>query len=105
MRGPHVQLDIGLGGAELGVGYAYVVAMRPPGRPFLTEVYLGYGVRAALLRTWGRAPFDPATRNFAGLELAFSVAQVSFTLGYFRQISEGVGEVGGRWGGGMGWGF
>jgi len=105
MRGPHVQLDVGLAGAEFGAGYAYVVAKRPPGRPFLNEVYLGYGLRAALLRTWGEAPFDPPTRDFAGVELAFSVGQVSFTLGCFRQISEGAGEGGWRWTGGMGWGF
>jgi len=105
MRGFHAQLDAGPGGGSLGLGWANVIGERTRGGHFLRAVYLGFGARAVLLRTWGAARLDPPERTYAGVEGAFTASQISVTLGVYRRMGGGAAEEDWKWFGGLGWGF
>jgi len=104
-RGPVVQFEPGLAGAQVGAGYAVVVGEQGRNRFYLRRVYVALGVKATLLRTWGNATTQAADRTFGGVELNASVAQVNFRLGVLRGLS--AVEDRDRWlvAGGIGWGF
>jgi len=104
-RGLIMQAEPGLSGGQFSVGWGRLVADRRRDGPFLTDVYVGWGLRAAVLRTWGDSPLDPEDQTLVGLEGQAAVARVGFTLGVMRRISPEQG--GGRTvvTGGIGWGF
>lgn len=104
MRGWVVEVEPGLAGAQVSAGYAVAAAETGRHRRWLSRVYRAYGVRGAVLRTWGAAHLSPPERTLGGVEGQFTVIGVSFSLGLFRPIgSSGPAE----WtvGGGLGWGF
>ena len=105
-RGLVLHLEPGLAGGQLGVGYARLIAGRRPGSPFLSNIYVGWSGRAALLRTWGDSDLDPARQTLAGFEAQFSLPRVSFTLGAMRRISSAHQDADSYvYTAGIGWGF
>ena len=104
-RGPLAQIEPGVAGVQLGAGYAVLVGEKGRNTHYLRRIYVGLGIKAALLRTWGDAAVEPADQTFAGLEVDAAVAQVNFRLGLFRSLSRAGTED--RWlvTGGLGWGF
>jgi hypothetical protein len=103
-RGLTFQLSAGLGGGELALGYGSLVGETGRGEWLLRRVFVGYGVRAAVVRTWGMSTLDPTGATFLGVEGAMTIAQFGLRLGVFRQV-EGVSNQDWRVFGGAGWGF
>jgi hypothetical protein len=104
-RGVTFQGAAGLGGGELALGYGSLIGETAEGDWLLRRVFVGYGVRAAILRTWGLSTLKPDGATFAGVEGAMSIAQFGMRLGLFRQIEPGAGRGDWRVFGGAGWGF
>jgi hypothetical protein len=104
-KGLFVQAEPGLSGGELSAGYAVVMGEKGRNEHFLSRVYMGYGIKAALLRTWNDADLTPSDQTLLGIEGEFAVIHVNFSLGLFRHV--GSGEVRDPWvvAGGVGWGF
>ena len=105
MRGFTVQGAIGTGGAEASLGYASVVAETGRSRGFLRHVYVGYGIRAAYVRTWGSSNLSPEGDDFVGVQSGWTIAQFSVTFGVFRRVP--ASDPGDRTKvfAGIGWGF
>jgi hypothetical protein len=95
----------GLGGGELALGYGSLIGETGGGEWLLRRVFVGYGVRAAILRSWGLSTLEPDGAAFAGVEGAMSIAQFGMRLGLFREIGSGAGQGEWRVFGGAGWGF
>jgi hypothetical protein len=104
-RGTLLQIEPGLGGAQASAGWATLMADRREGSTFLSRAYVGWGVKGAVLRTWGDAPLDPEDQTLIGVEGEFSVIGINFTLAVFRSLDESEGAEPWRLGGGLGWGF
>ena len=105
LDGVTVQGAAGLGGGELAVGYGNVVGESGRGDWLLRRVYVGYGVRAALLRTWGTSAPDPHGGTFLGVEGAATIAQFGVRLGVFRRVDPVSDRRDWRAFGGAGWNF
>jgi hypothetical protein len=105
MEGFTLQGALGTGGAEASFGYASIVAETGRSRAFLRHVYVGYGIRAAYVRTWGTSNLSPEGDDFVGVESAWTIAQFSMTLGVFRRVP--ASDPGDRTKvfAGLGWGF
>jgi hypothetical protein len=104
-RGATIQGSAGTGGGELAIGYGSLVGETGHGDWLLRHVYVGYGVRMALLRTWGMSSLDPHGTTFWGVEGAFTVGQFSLTMGAFRPTAPDDDQRAWRIFGGAGWGF
>jgi hypothetical protein len=104
-HGVTVQGAAGLGGGELAVGYGSVVGDTGLGERLVRRVYVGYGVRAAVVRTWGASTLDPEGATFFGVEGAMTVAQFGLRLGVFHRAEPVSGQSDWRLFGGAGWGF
>jgi len=104
-QGVTLQGTAGLGGGELAIGYGSLVGETGGGRWMLRRVFFGYGVRAAVVRTWGSSTLDPAGATFAGVEGALTIAQFGLKLGVFHRIEPVPGQTDWRIFGGAGWGF
>jgi hypothetical protein len=104
-RGLILAIEPGLGGIQLGAGWATVVGDKKRNERFLSDVYVGFGVRGVVLQTWGAARLEPRDQTFAGVEGNFTIASTSFSLGLTRGLYPAPGEK--RWlvTGGLGWGF
>jgi len=105
LRGPTVQLEPGLDGAQLSVGYARIFGETGRHERFLASPYLGMGVRGTVLRTWREGSLGPSRLTFLGLEGQLTITRVSFTLGALWHMG-GVGASPNwavTWG--FGWGF
>jgi hypothetical protein len=89
LRGMTVHVSAGLTGGELAVGWAQLFAASDARRHFLTDVSLGFGVRAALVRTWGASRLEPPAQTLAGVETALTITRVSFTLGVLVPLAAG----------------
>jgi hypothetical protein len=102
--GPFAQIEPGLGGGKLSLGWGRAMGSTGPSDAFLSRVYLALAGKLTLYRTWNEVGSLTADRTFAGAELEFSVARVNFGLGVLYQISH---TDDGRWlvTGGIGWGF
>ena len=50
-KGVFVQAEPGFSGGELSAGYAVLMGEKGRNERFLSKVYLGYGIKGALLRT------------------------------------------------------
>lgn len=105
MTGFTLQGAVGTGGAEASVGWASVVAETGKSRHFLRHVYVGYGIRAAYVRTWGSSNVDPEGDDFLGLQTSWTIAQFNVTFGVFRRVP--ATDPGDRTKvfAGIGWGF
>jgi hypothetical protein len=99
-----IQVEPGLHGVQLGAGYATLMAEKRHNKRFLADVYVGYGVKGIVVRTWGDSPLGPDDQTLAGAEFSFTVTRVNFSLGTLRRIS---GRSDRDWAVtyGMGWGF
>jgi hypothetical protein len=104
-RGLALQVEPGLAGGQIAAGYAVVAGGTNHRDRFISKVYLAYGVKAALLRTWKGSTVDPESQTLLGVEGEVSVINVNFSLGVFRHA--GSGEPDHDWlvSGGIGWGF
>jgi len=104
-HGVTIQGAAGLGGGEFAVGYGSLIGETGRGRWLLRHVFVGYGVRAAVVRTWGISTLDPDGATFVGVEGAMTVAQFGMRLGLFRRVEPVGGQEDWRVFGGAGWGF
>ena len=104
-RGVTFQAAAGLGAGELAVGYGSLIGETGRGTWLVRRAYVGYGVRAALVRTWGASTPYPAGTTFLGVEAAATVAQFGVRLGLFRQVEQTHGQKDWRLFGGAGWSF
>jgi len=105
MRGFTLQGALGTGGAEASFGYASMVAETGKSHDFLRHVYVGYGIRAAYVRTWGSSNLSPEGDDFVGVQSGWTIAQFSVTFGVFRRVP--ASDPGDRTKvfAGLGWGF
>jgi hypothetical protein len=104
-RGPLVEVEPGLAGMQIGAGYGVLVGDRRLNRFFMRRVFIGWGVKAALLRTWDNSTLDPAQQTFFGVEAQFTITQVNFRLGVMH--NSWTEELEDPWlvTAGIGWGF
>ena len=104
-RGPIVQIEPGIGGGQLSAGYAFLIASRPPGERFLSDVFIGAGIKGSLLRTWSGSTINPSDQTFVGAEGEFTITRFNFSLGALYGVSDN--SRGNRWRAtfGFGWGF
>jgi hypothetical protein len=103
-RGPFAELEPGLGGVKLNIGWARVIGSTDRSGSFLTAGFLGTAYKLSLLRTWGDHGWVEGGRSYAGFELGVPVAQANVGIGLMYRVD---GGDGGRWmvTGGAGWGF
>lgn len=104
-RGLIAQIEPGISGGQFSIGWARLVADRRGAAPLLTNVYVGWGLRATLLRTWGDSGLTPEEQTLAGIEGQFSVARVGFSLGVMYRLSPDHERSPYLVTGGLGWGF
>jgi hypothetical protein len=105
LRGPTVQLEPGVDGGQLSVGYGRIFGETGRRERFLSTQYLGLGVRGTLLHTWRDGYLGPSGLTYLGLEGQFTITRVSFTLGALWHVG-GAGASRDwtiTWG--FGWGF
>ncbi len=104
-RGWLVQAEPGISGGQISAGWAAVNAEKGNNDFFLSNVFLSWGFRGTVLRTWGNADLDPPDQTLIGAEADFTVIRVNFSLGVFRHV--GGGDPNREWivGGGVGWEF
>ncbi len=103
-RGPFVELEPGLGGGKLSVGWARVTGTTNRSGSFLNAGYIGGAYKVTVLRTWGDLGWVEKGRTYAGVELGVPVAHANLGVGLLYRVD---GGEGGRWlvTGGAGWGF
>ncbi len=103
-RGPFAELEPGLGGAKLSLGWARVTGNTNRTGSFLKAGFIGAAYKITVLRTWGDLGWVEGNRTYAGLELGVPVAQANVGIGLLYRVDSGDG---GRWlvTGGAGWGF
>jgi hypothetical protein len=103
-RGPFVELEPGLGGGKLSIGWTRVTGKTNRSGSFLKAAFIGAAYKVTVLRTWGDLGWVEGGRTYAGLELGLPVAQANLGLGLLYRVD---GGDGGRWMviGGAGWGF
>jgi hypothetical protein len=104
-RGPLLQIEPGVAGGQLSAGYAVVMGELGDNDRFLSKVCVAWGLKAALMRTWGDASLSPSEQTLLGVEGDFTVIGINFSLGLFRSIEPS--DIDDPWlvGGGLGWGF
>lgn len=102
-RGAQAQVEVGTGGVQVAAGWSRLVGETDEDGMLLNRVYMGFGVRGALLRTFAGSPFDPEPRTLAGVEGAWTAARISLTLAVYRSVDGRRGRF--VVGGGVGWGF
>lgn len=102
--GPFAQIEPGLGGGKLSLGWGRAMGSTGTSDSFLSRAYLALAGKFTVYRTWSDLGSLSAGRTFAGAELEFSIAQVNFGLGALYQVDR---TNDGRWlvTGGIGWGF
>jgi hypothetical protein len=98
------QLEPGLGGGKLSLGWGRVIGEQRPGRPFLSSVYLALAGKLSLFASWGGSSPLPSGQTYLGPELEVSIAQVNMGIGVLGRVS---GDEGRDWvvTGHLGWGF
>lgn len=105
LRGPFVQLEPGLGGIQLAAGRAVIVGEKKHNERYLANVYVGFGLKGVLLRTWGDNTLRPRGQTFVGAEGEFTITSFNVSLGVLRGVARGAGDRGWVVTGGLGWGF
>jgi hypothetical protein len=103
-RGVFAELEPGLGGGKLSLGWARVTGTTNRRGTLLRAGYIGAAYKATVLRTWGDFGWVEAGRTYAGFEFGLPVAQANVGIGLLYRVD---GGDGGRWmvTGGAGWGF
>jgi hypothetical protein len=103
-RGPFVEIEPGLGGGKLSVGWTRVTGSTTRSGSLMRAAFIGAAYKATVLRTWGDNGWVEGGRTYAGFELGVPVAQANVGLGLLYRVDSGDG---GRWliTGGAGWGF
>jgi len=103
-RGLVLQVEPGLHGAQVGAGFATLMAEKRQRKHRLADVHVAFGVKGVLLRTWSGANISPPDSTFAGIEFSYTVTGFNFSVGTLRRIDN---EAGADWlvSGGFGWGF
>jgi hypothetical protein len=103
-RGPFVEIEPGLGGGKLSVGWTRVTGNTNTSGSLLRAGFIGAAYKATVLRTWGDYGWVEGGRTYAGFELGVPVAQANVGIGLLYRVDSGDG---GRWlvTGGAGWGF
>jgi hypothetical protein len=104
-KGLYLQAEPGYSGGRISAGYAVLMGEKGNNERFLSKVYMGYGVKGALLRTWNSAALTPSDQTLLGIEGDFTIIGVNFSVGLFRHV--GAGDPDDPWvlSGGIGWGF
>jgi hypothetical protein len=99
-----LQVEPGLHGVQASAGYATLMAEKRHNKFFLADMFVGYGVKGVVVRTWGDSRLGPGEQTLAGVEFSFTVTRVNFSVGTLRRIS---GHADQEWviAYGMGWGF
>jgi hypothetical protein len=105
LRGMTFQANAGLAGGGLALGYGSLVGETGASRRFLRHPYVGWGARAAYLRTWRGSELDPGGASFLGGEAGVTIAQFSLVVGLFHPVGPDPSQGGWRVFGGAGWGF
>jgi hypothetical protein len=105
LRGLTVQGTAGLGGGGVALGYGSLVGETGASLRFIRHPYVGWGARAAYLRTWRGSELEPGGANFLGAEAGVTIAQFNLVVGVFHIL--GPERPGQDWRvfGGAGWGF
>jgi hypothetical protein len=104
-RGLFVQAEPGYSGGQLSIGYADIMGEKGDNEHFLTRVYLAWGVKAALLKSWNGADLTPSDQTLLGVEGDFTVIRINFSLGVFKHVGSGDPDEPWLLTGGVGWGF
>ena len=99
------QLEPGLTGGQLSLGWGRLIGDTGRSRRFLANVHLAGGVKASLLRTWGDSRLGEDPQTLAGVEGELTITRVNFTLGLFRPVSGSEQQEDWVLTGGIGWGF
>jgi hypothetical protein len=105
LNGWLASVDVGVGGAQFNLGPAYLIGELGDNKFFLTRRYMGYAVRASVLRTWGDTWRRPDREWHIGLEGEFTVVSLNLTLGFYRRIGDENARRPWLVSGGIGWGF
>jgi hypothetical protein len=103
-RGPFVELEPGLGGGKLSLGWARVTGNTNRWGSLLKAGFIGAAYKLTVLKTWGDLGWIDSGRTYAGFEFGLPVAQANVGIGLLYRVDSGDG---GRWlvTGGAGWGF
>ena len=103
-RGPFVELEPGLGGGKLSVGWTRVTGKTNWSGSFLKAAFISAAYKLTVLRTWGEYGWVPKNRTYAGFELGVPVAQANLGIGLLYRVDSGDGQ---KWTitGSVGWGF
>ncbi len=104
MWGAFGQLEPGIGGGKVSIGYGRIIGEHHRGGRILSNVYLALGLKGTVLRTWGSASREPVGHTYAGPEFEFSIARVNMGIGALNRIR---GDEGSEWiaTAHLGWGF
>jgi hypothetical protein len=105
MRGLTAHLSAGLTGGEVAFGWARLFAESTHGQRSLRPPPLAYGVRGAVIRTWGDSALTPQAQTLVGAELALTITRVSFTAGVFVPVDAGHHHQSRVFTGSIGFGF
>jgi len=103
-RGPFIQIEPGLNGGKLSVGWGRVTGETNRPGSFLAAAFIGLAYKATVFHSWSdTGPVAPG-RTYAGLEVGLPVARANLGLGLLYRVD---GGDAGRWlvTGGAGWGF
>ena len=103
-RGPFLELEPGLAGGKLSVGWTRVTGQTNRSGSFLKAAFIGAAYKVTVLRTWGDNGRVESGRTYAGFEFGLPVVQISLGLGLLYRVD---GGDDGPWMvvGGAGWGF
>lgn len=103
-RGPFAEVEPGLGGGKLSIGWARVTGNTNRRGSLLKAGFIGAIYKITVLRTWGDLGWVAGGRTYAGFEFGLPVAQANLGIGLLCRVD---GAEGGRWlvTGGAGWGF
>jgi hypothetical protein len=104
-RGMFFEVEPGLAGIQVGAGWALLVAERKRNPLFLSDIYVGWGIRGALLRTWGDSTLDPSGQTFVGAEADLTVTSANIGVGLFHGVARGSEDERWLFTIGAGWGF
>jgi hypothetical protein len=103
-RGFFAEIEPGLGGGKLSLGWARVTGNLNKGGSFMRAGFMGTAYKLTVLRTWGEQGWIEGGRTYAGVELGVPVAQANVGIGLMYRLDD---TDKGRWLviGGAGWGF
>lgn len=104
LRGPIVQGEIGLRGAQLGAGYGAAVVDRRWSPGIVSDVYAAAGVKGVLVRTWDGLGISPGDQWLLGVEFEGTISRINFSVGVLKTLHASA-DRSWEWTGGVGWGF